>query len=356
MAPSFLIFGLPRSRTTWLSRFLTYGDWSCGHDELRHMRSLADISAWFSQPSIGSVETSAAPFWRLLNGLCDDVRVAVVRRPVDDVVNSLMATQGVTFDRASLHAAMTKLDRKLDQIVARMPGALSVNYDDLSDEATCARLFEHCLGIPHDPSWWGFLHDKRIVTDMFAETKYCQAYAPALERLASMACHRSFTELAKRTPINPDGITFQTEDFRTWLGDATDLIDRHLILVDEAPGDWRAKNLPLMETLDNIGAMQIMTARSNGRIFGYLMSLISPSLTSEKVTTATHTTFYADPQFPGLGMKIQRAAMAALKARGVTEIFMEAGKRASGPRIGSIFKRLGAVPHGEVYRLELEAA
>lgn len=353
MARSFLIFGLPRSRTTWLSRFLTYGDWSCGHDELRHMRSMADVSAWFSQPNIGSVETGAAPFWRLLSGLCDDLRVVVVRRPVCEVVDSLMAIPGITFDRDILAAAMVKHDRKLDQIAARMPGALSVNYADLSNEATCASVFEHCLGISHDPAWWAFLRDKRILTDMVAETKYCQAYAPALERLGSIAKHRSFTELAKRTPINPDGITFQTEDFRTWLHDASDLIERHLILVDEAPNDWRAKNIPLMETLNDIGAMQIMTARSNGRIFGYLMSLISPSLTSEKVTTATHTTFYADPQFPGLGMKIQRAAMASLKARGVTEIFMEAGKRASGPRIGSIFKRLGAVPHGEVYRLEM---
>ncbi len=27
----FVVFGLPRSRTAWLSRFLTYGDWVCGH-------------------------------------------------------------------------------------------------------------------------------------------------------------------------------------------------------------------------------------------------------------------------------------------------------------------------------------
>jgi len=267
-----------------------------------------------------------------------------------------MAFPGIVFDRDALHLSMMRLDRKLDQIVARMPGALSVNYHDLVNEETCAQLFEHCLGIPHDPQWWKFMHHKHVVTDMFATTKYCQAYGPALNRLASIAKHQSFAALAKRARGHSGGITFQTEDFRTWLRDATDLIDRHLILVDEAPGDWRAKNIPLMAALDDGGAMQIMTARSNGRMFGYLMSLISPSLTSEKVTTATHTTFYADPQFPGLGMKIQRAAMAALKARGVTEIFMEAGKRASGPRIGSIFKRLGAVPHGEVYRLEMAEA
>ena len=77
----FVVFGLPRSRTTWLSRFLTYADWVCGHDELRHMRSMDDISAWFSQPCTGTVETSGAASWRLLDTTAPGARVAIVRRP-----------------------------------------------------------------------------------------------------------------------------------------------------------------------------------------------------------------------------------------------------------------------------------
>lgn len=36
----FVVFSMPRSRSAWLARFLSYGDWHCGHDEIRHFRSL----------------------------------------------------------------------------------------------------------------------------------------------------------------------------------------------------------------------------------------------------------------------------------------------------------------------------
>jgi len=346
----YVIFALPRSRTAWLSHFLSYGDWACGHDELRHMRSLSDVRAWFSQPCTGSVETAGAPFWRLLEG---NVRVVVIRRPVAEVVESLMNIPGCAFDRATITAAMTRLDAKLAQIEARVPGVLSVKFADLADESTCARIFEHCLPYQHDSERWRALSAVNIQIDMRALIRYCQAFAPALDKLASVAKHKILSGFAVREPVSPDGITIQTEDFATWLRDARPLIDRHLVLVGEAPGDWQGKNLPLMQTLYDAGAMQITTARSNGRMFGYRMTLIGPSLTSENVVTGTNTTVYADPSFPGLGAKLERASLRFLKDRGVTEVFYEAGKRGSGDRICAMFKRLGAVDHGQVYRLQL---
>ena len=37
-------------------------------------------------------------------------------------------------------------------------------------------------------------------------------------------------------------------------------------------------NVPLFEAFDELGVLQTMTARSNGRCFGYLVSILSPSL------------------------------------------------------------------------------
>ena len=90
-------------------------------------------------------------------------------------------------------------------------------------------------------------------------------------------------------------------------------------------------------------------------MFGYLMTLITPSLTSESVTAAVNTTFYASPDAPGLGLKLQRETMRTLKARGVDHVFMQAGTRGSGPRIASMFKRRGAVDDGQMFRLQLES-
>ena len=54
--PPFLVLALPRSRTFWLSRFLAFGGWDCGHDQLRFMRGMEDVKAWLGTPCFGSVE------------------------------------------------------------------------------------------------------------------------------------------------------------------------------------------------------------------------------------------------------------------------------------------------------------
>lgn len=351
--PPFVVLSLPRSRSAWLSDFLTYGDWMCGHEELRHMRSLDDVTAWFSQPNIGTAETAGAPWWRLLDRFAPGARILIVRRPVNEVVDSLMRLPGLSFDRAATERLMTLLDRKLDQIEARMPNVLSVKFDDLNTEATCAAVFEHCLPYKHDHDHWAERADTNIQINMPAMMRHYQAYRPAMEKLAAIAKHQTLAAMHTREPIEPGGVTFQTETFDGWLAGAEKLFDDHLVTVGEAPGNWQNKNLDLMRRIHDAGAMQIMTARCNGRMFGYLMTLVAPSLVSDDLTTATHTTFYASPEFPGLGMKLQRAALKSLKERGVDEVFFEAGQRGSGPRLSVLYKRLGALDHGQVYRMQL---
>lgn len=355
MTAPFAIFALPRSRTAWLSRFLSYGDYRCGHEELRHCRSLDDVKAWFRQPCIGSAETAAAPFWRMLKKIAPDAKVLVVRRPVGEVVDSLMKL-GIAFDRTKLVETMSALDRKLDQIEMRVPNVLSVTFDGLAREEVCARVFEHCLPHAHDHDHWARWASINVQCDMVAMMRYFAAYRPALEKLASIAKHRMLTDLAQREPVAPDGITLQTEDFDAWERDGAKLFAEHCVAVGEAPEDWRKKNIPLMRKLYELGLMQIMTGRCNGRMFGYLMTIISPSLESEGLITAQNTTFYAGPEFPGLGIKLQRAAVKALAERGVGEVKLQAGVRGSGERVEALFKRMGAEYGGKVYRLDLKEA
>jgi len=350
----FVVFSLPRSRSAWLSRFLTYGEWMCGHEELRHMRSLDDVQAWFSQPNIGTAETAGAPWWRLLERFAPNARVLVVRRPRNEVAESLINIPGTQFDRTALDSILLKLDRSLDQIEARLPNVLSASFDSLNEEDTCAAVFEHCLQQPHDLDHYARLAPVNIQINMPAIMRHYAAYAPAMEKLALIAKHETIAAFAPEVNEPPEGITFQTEDFDSWVQDADKLFDEHLVQVGETPGNWQNKNLPLMRGLDNVGAMQIMTARCNGRMFGYLMTLISPSLVSPDILSATNTTFFASPEFPGLGLKLQREAIKELKNKGVDELFFEAGKRGSGPRISMLYKRLGAQDHGSAYRLQLK--
>lgn len=347
----FVVFALPRSRTAWISHFLSYGDWHCGHDELRHMRTLDDVDAWFAQPCTGTVETAGAPWWRMLE---PGMRVVVVRRPVEEVVDSLMRIPGCSFDTDELRTTMTRLDHKLDQIESRVP-CLSVNFGDLGKEETCAALFEHCLPYAHDHAWWEGLSRVNIQINMRTLIRYCTAYAPAMDKLASVAKHRSLTALALRKPVIADGMTIQTEGFDNWLADAQHLLAEHHAQIGESPENWRNKNIPLLRAMDELGAMQITTARSNGRMFGYLMTLISPSLVTENMMTAVNTAFFADPACPGLGLKLQRAALAGFREQGIGEVLWETNTVGGANRIGAIYKRLGAEEKGSVYRLRLAA-
>lgn len=344
----FVILALPRSRTAWLAAFLSYREWECGHDEVRHCRSLDDVRSWFSQGCVGSVETAAAPFWRLLAWL-GDIRVAVVRRPVPQVVASLQAVMPGVFDTAITTRAMQRLDRKLDQIERRLPGVLSVTFDELGSEAGCRRLWEHCLPYPFDAEWHARAAAVNVQISLPKLTRYFMAHQPQMVRLAKLAEHRIITEM-RPAEREFDGVTFQTEPFRAFCQDAAPLIREHCASVGRNAGlDF---NVPLFEVLDDVGALQTMTARSNGRCFGYLVSIVGPSLEGPNVTHATHTGFYGSPAIPGLGMRLLRAANDALRTRGVDAIIMRAGVAGAGPRMGALYRRLGAAPFGELYKLE----
>jgi len=71
---------------------------------------------------------------------------------------------------------------------------------------------------------------------------------------------------------------------------------------------------------------------------------------------AVNTAFFADPDCPGLGVRLQREALASFKAMGVGEVLWETNTVGSGNRIGALYRRLGAEEKGAVYRLKLAEA
>ncbi len=346
----FIIYALPRSRTFWVSRFLSYGDWNCGHDELRHARGLEDVRSWLSQECTGTVETAGAPWWRLARRYRPDLRTIVIRRPVRDVVESLVRLGLDT----TIEPLMVKLDRKLDQIERRVPGVLSISYAELATEAGCARLFEHCLPYAHKPDWWGAFASLNLQVSMAALIRYSAAYQTQLDKVAKIAKQQCIAGMAR--PVKDlEGVSIQQESFETVHRDGRHLFRDHCISVGETPDSWEGKNIPLMRELDRRHAIQFMTARSNGRMFGYLMAILSPSLESPHIMTAVHTLFFAAPGFFGLGMKMQRASIAALKEKGIHEVYFRAGPRGSGPKMGPLYQRLGAEDFGHLYKLETGA-
>jgi hypothetical protein len=347
---NFIIFGLPRSRTFWLSRFLCYGDWHCGHDEIRYLRGLDDIAAWFKQENTGTVETAAAPWWRLVNHYAPDTRMITIRRDPEEVIRSM---QALGFSNSEvLRKQIYKLDCKLDQLERRNQQVLSFKFEDLTQEETCAKIFEHCLPYRHDRTWWQSMADLNLQINMRALMRYMDAHHPQLEKLEKTAKQKVLS-LMEIPQTREDGITFQEETVDDVLRDGVALFREHSVSVGEAPDSYLSKNLAVMRSLEEVGAIQFMTARCNGRMFGYLMAIICPSLEDPNLTTSIHTLFYASPEFKGLGMKLQRESVNALKRKGVGEVVFRAGVRGSGHRISAIYKRMGAEDYGQLFKLDL---
>lgn len=352
-SPPFIVFAMPRSRSYWTSRFLTYGEWICGHDELRHCGTMADVAAWFTQPCIGTVETAAAPFWRLATRTIRAPRVVTLRRPVDQVVESHRSA-GWPQSEDLLARIARMCERKLDQIEARVPGVLRVTFDDLRHEDACAAMFEHCLPYRHDHAHWAELAPRDLQIDVRAFRRHDAAYAWRTRKLHDQARQMEFAAMCARPP--PIGeLTFAIvpkEDGEQFIDQARHLFRGHMTATGQNPTDWQGKNLPLLKLMLRSGALQIATASCNGRLVGYQMTMLSPSLDDPSIRIAQHIPFFADPAFPGVGLKIMRYANERLREMGISVVYGKAGIRGAGPRIGTLWKRLGGKPAGEFFEID----
>lgn len=178
----FIIYSLPRSRSKWLSTFLTYDKWFCGHDIVLDFPSLSGIQNFYKKPYNGSCETGMVDGYKAMLSLVPEAKLVVVKRPVIDVTSSLYQALHQNIEISQLYRRMELLRE-----VANLPGVLSVDYKDLNSEATCKQIFEHCLEQPFDVTWWQGLKDKNIQINLKKRMELIETIRPELDRLREEA-------------------------------------------------------------------------------------------------------------------------------------------------------------------------
>ena len=193
----FIIYSLPRSRTAWLSAFLSYEDWTCFHERAMYMRGVDEIKALFSRQRIGSVETAAGQGWFLIHHYFPDIKAVVIRRPIEDVRASLL--RGVDglglYNQEQLSQVLNYGDRMLDQI-AKQPGVLTIAHEELDSEEGCRQIFEHCLPHKFDRAWWLSLKDKNIQINMPNMLHYYQRNREGIDGF-KRACKMELSRLRR---------------------------------------------------------------------------------------------------------------------------------------------------------------
>lgn len=156
----FVVLGMPRSRTAWLSKVLSYGGFICLHEPSPDFRDLADLINLLHAPNVGISDSGLTLLWRQIVAARPDVRIVAVRRPIADVIDSCHAVglHGIEGNIERIERALTEVEQR--------PGTLCVDYDDLNHFDCVATIFAFCLrqALPLDR--WSHYQDLNIQADV----------------------------------------------------------------------------------------------------------------------------------------------------------------------------------------------
>lgn len=338
----FVIWSLGRSRTKWLSAFLSAGPWVCCHDLLLRSPSVASFERVLSIPQTGTAETGmpfAAP---LVRRLFPAARFVVVRRPVEEVRASF-AAHGPAWE---MPAGLLEEQRALLDRISLMPGTLTVDFADLAREDVCRAVWEHCLDLPWDRERWEALAGQNIQIDMGRRAADC---VKGLSRIQAFA-----TEVAAMSaPVEIRDCSWA----EAVAGGIIELGARHFAEAGPSyEGEVYDPNLALYEQCDQAGALQITGAWAGPHLVGYLFFLISPDFNGPR-QSAMRGGVYLRPGWRGVvGMRLYRAALDSLRARGVARAHLRAGTRGVAGRQSALIRALGGVPDGDLFTIDLRRA
>ncbi len=148
---NFFIISLPRSRTAWLSNYLTYEDSFCFHEGLVGCDSLKALRGKMEATGFKKVGNSDCMNILLIDNIMDefpDAKFVFVHRPKEQVIHELRGL-GLN-ENGFIEIAVQKMETFCDF-------GLHVNYDDLKDPLTCAEVYSYCTGNESNFDRWRLL-------------------------------------------------------------------------------------------------------------------------------------------------------------------------------------------------------
>jgi GNAT superfamily N-acetyltransferase len=336
--PPFLVFSLPRSRSWWLSQWLSIAAVGpVGHDLAIEADSVDVLLEAVFRRFRGSVETGAAEWWPLFRAAIPDLRMAVIRRPVQSVGASLAAL-GVEPPWEALWRRNAALEA-----LAGQPQVMSVAYDDLSDCRTAAALQEHLLQSPFN--WWAWERADRInlQLDWPARAARLAERRDAIERLKDQASVR----LAFPQP-------FVSVGEERWE-DVAEALERlgavhHAEATEGREGQFHLQR-DVMDELARRGELRVLIARVDGAIGGYCLWTRDRNIEADAPATMVHGPFYVVPGFARhcLGRRLLTASRDLFRSEGIRQLTLHHTVHGRGARAGRLYEALGAKEYRRDY-------
>jgi hypothetical protein len=343
MNSPFIIFSLPRSRSAWLARFLSYKNYRCGHDIAPQCTTVKEFVDLLCSGYCGTAETGAIVGWRAILRLLPDVRIVVICRRVQEVFDSL-ARFGV--GSPALMNELIARSAMLDRLSAQ-PNVRTFSFSELNEIRVCQRLFEFCLGEPFDWEWWESLANVNVQVEVAERVKYLADNHVRIEALKADARR-----------VGGDGdIVIASETWESVWPAIDCLFAEHFAEVEGDLANNRPYRLdePEMCALHAKGHLRIWTARVDGALVGYCMWTVTKDVESAGILIALHGPWFVRKQFAHLhlGRKLFDASIDGLRKSGVRCAFPHHRLAGRGAKLGAFFRRRGAVETQHTYSLWL---
>lgn len=335
----FVVFSLPRSRSTWLSVFLGAPGRRVGHDIGVDCATPEEFVAPLSDGSLaGTCETGAAFAWRLIREALPTVTFGVVKRPVDEVCGSL--------ERLGFQGVRPEIEQRAAQLeeISAQPGTMTIDYAELGRVSACAGLFAHCTRRPLDLGWWQQMESVNVQIDIRRQVEKLAANAERIEALKA--------EVARR--LAKPGYTVALEPWTTrFWRDAQKLAADHFEEVDGGVEPKRVFKLdePFMNAMAGAGVLKVIAARLDGRLVGYFTWSVVRDVESEGLRIAQQGAWYVEPGHPRIALQMFKASVKELQALGVQCMFPHHRAQGRGAALGKFFKRQGAKKIQDTYSL-----
>jgi hypothetical protein len=157
----FFIFGLPRSRSSWLANLFTYNNTFCYHEALKFCRSINEFKVLLDEheeQNIGNSDCSMINYIDEISKCFPVAKYVLIEREPAEVVESLLDFQ-LMDDYEKTEMWIEKLNNQMKQIKSEHK-FLCLNYKDLNELGTCKELWKYLLPeIAFNEKRWYFLDE-----------------------------------------------------------------------------------------------------------------------------------------------------------------------------------------------------
>lgn len=144
-----IILGMPRSRTAWLSAFLSTPDRPFLHEPSVHWHGLHDLRTFLSNPRAAACDSGLTLFWRDIMAFRPNVTLIVVHRSEQSVFASLLDA-GIPLP-GDIVRRLRLLWR--ETLEAAMRAKFSTDFDDLHKPIVARYIYRLATGVDCSHAW-----------------------------------------------------------------------------------------------------------------------------------------------------------------------------------------------------------